>query len=212
MTLSFKIMEEILNVLDEDEFHDQKAIRRNAEKNAKGHAYKAKQLENRSIKAAEAGKERTADNLYDKANAEWDKETAEQERAAQAHSRVEQLRKYNRNEALEIMEEILNVVEGRKEGESLEDFKKRLGDKEFNKQYDKYVDLTKKVIYSDKHDRRHRPHRGMSQRTHDLEAERNKAFTKKELAGAIASGATSWPYKSKSREERMYNDYNDLKS
>ena len=112
----------------------------------------------------------------------------------------------------QIMEEILNVVEGRKEGESLEDFKKRLGDKEFNKQYDKYVDLTKKVIYSDKHDRRHRPHRGMSQRTHDLERERRNTFNKKELAGVIASGATSWPFHSKSKEERMDNDYNDLKA
>ena len=118
MTLSFRIMEEILNIVDEDEFHDQKAIRRNAEKNAKTHSYNARKLENRSIKAAEAGKERAADNLYDKANAEWDKETAEQQRAEDAHRRVEELRPHRKNSincALDIMDQILSVLEEEKE-------------------------------------------------------------------------------------------------
>ena len=79
-------------MLSEDEFHDQKSIRRNAEKNAKGHAYKAKQFEKKSIAAEDQGKELKAERLYDKANTEWDKETAEQDRAAKAHRRVEELR------------------------------------------------------------------------------------------------------------------------
>ena len=108
---ALEIMEAILSILDEDEFHDQKAIRRNAEKNAKDHAYKAKQFEKRSDRAGELGKERRAEYLWDKANDEWDKETAEQERAAQAHNRVEQLRKYSRNEALEIMEQICDFAD-----------------------------------------------------------------------------------------------------
>lgn len=111
---------------------------------------------------------------------------------------------------IEILEQLL--AEGRKEGESLEDFKKRLGNEQFDKQYDKYIDLTKKVIFSDKHDNKHRPHRGMSQRTHELEKKRDKAFNKKELASLAASGATSWPYHSKSREQRKDEDYENLKA
>ena len=111
---------------------------------------------------------------------------------------------------IEILEQLL--AEGRKEGESLEDFKKRLGNEQFDKQYDKYIDLTKKVIFSDKHDNKHRPHRGMSQRTHELEKKRDKAFNKKELASLVSSGATSWPYHSKSREQRKDEDYENLKA
>ena len=76
-----------------DEMQTLKSERRNAEKNAKTHGYNAKQLEKKSIKAEEAGRERKAEALYDKANAEWDKETAEQQRAANAHHKVEELRK-----------------------------------------------------------------------------------------------------------------------
>lgn len=120
--------------------------------------------------------------------------------------------KMNKNEALEIMEEIKSIVEGRKEGESLEEFKKRLGNEQFDKQYDKYIDATKKVIYSDQHDRKHRPHKGMSQRTHELEKERDKAFSNKELASIAASGAKSWPQHSKSRDQRKDEDYVNLQA
>ena len=109
---ALEIMEEILNVLDEDEIHDYKAVRRNAEKNMKDHAYKAKQFERRSDKAIEQGKERKAEVLYDKANDEWDQETAEQQRAAQAHNRVQQLRKKQPiNCALDLMEQICDFAD-----------------------------------------------------------------------------------------------------
>jgi hypothetical protein len=110
---ALEIMEEIINIVSEDELHDQKAIRRNAEKNAKGHAYKAKQFERRSDRAIEQGRERKAEALYDKANAEWDKETAEQDRAAKAHHKVEELRygKESINCALDLMEQIVDFAD-----------------------------------------------------------------------------------------------------
>lgn len=143
MTLSFKIMEEILNVLDEDEIHDYKAIRRNAEKNMKDHAYKAKQFEKRSDKAIEQGRERKAEVLYDKANDEWDQETREQQRAAQAHHRVEQLRKYSRNEALEVLESLKSYIL-KKDLEEAPN-KAMVSDKRM-KQYDKADELKRKAF------------------------------------------------------------------
>ena len=227
----FDILEEIMEALADGrkegettaQFRDRKAgelEQHFAEKRQKAEAEQkiaTKQAENAKKEfekkpTAEAGQKAIDASLKALEVANKGTEAGQKEYKVQKIRRKIDWRK-SMSEALEIMEEIMNKIdEGRKEGESLEDFKKRLGDKEFNKQYDKYIDLTKKVIYSDKHDRRHRPHKGMSQRTHDLEAERNKAFTKKELAGVIASGATSWPHKSKSREERMDNDYNDLKA
>ena len=93
-----------------EEMQQYKSVRRNAEKSAKTHGYNAKKLENRSIKAEDEGKERKAEYLYDKANSEWDKETAEQDRAAKAHKKVEELKYGGVKEALEIMEAILDVV------------------------------------------------------------------------------------------------------
>ena len=94
----------------DDEFHNYKSIRRNAEKEAKKHGYNAKQYERRSIKAEEDGRERRAEYLYDKANSEWDKETAQQQRAADAHRKVEDMRFKRRkgmDEALQLVEAIL---------------------------------------------------------------------------------------------------------
>ncbi len=99
----------------DDDYYNQKSIRRNAEKEAKKHGYNAKQYEKRSIKAEEAGRERRAEYLYDKANSEWDKETAQQQRAADAHRKVEDMRFRRRgkgmDEALELIESIHDAIE-----------------------------------------------------------------------------------------------------
>ena len=63
---------------------------------------------------------------------------------------------------MDINEEIKNLtknfqelVEGRKEGESTEDFKHRLAQEQTDKKYGDYVNSLKKAIYSKQHDKKH---------------------------------------------------------
>ena len=84
-----------------------KSVRRNSENAAKTHSHNARQLEKRSIKAGEAGREGAAERLYNQANAEWDAETRAQQKAAEAHKKVEELRYGKSDEALELAESII---------------------------------------------------------------------------------------------------------
>ena len=102
---ALSILEELISVLekyrpectlgtpeDREAMKLNKSLRRNAQRCIKQHDYNAKELDKKATKAAEEGKERRAEYLSDKANAEWDKSTRQEDRALIAQNEVDRLR------------------------------------------------------------------------------------------------------------------------
>lgn len=58
--------------------------------------------------------------------------------------------------AIELLEAILPIIEGRQEGESIGDFKRRLAGDAAEKAHNNFEKYTKRYMYSDKHDRKHK--------------------------------------------------------
>ena len=120
-------------------------------------------------------------------------------------------------EALEIMEAILDIVEGRKEGESIEDYKNRLAGEQSEIQHKKYVDALSKLIYSEQHDKKHgyKFPRENSQRTQNLEKKTQKQYNNFNKAADIQlknAGFDVENMKRKSQEDMIGQDYHGLKA